>query len=237
MVTNYAGFQYKDPNGNVLGTADPSRNYKGVMFVLTKTLSQPVAGAVLLRLLEVGGQRRQRRALGFGGNDVPQPEHRARQRVRTSWSTNRPHEFKLMGGYTIPKAEVALNAYYRAIIGANYTPVANVSGSSSVLNWTGSLNVNLEPRGSQRFETQHLVDLKVEEASKSTSIGSGVLFDIANLFNNDTITNVQTRMPDRAITYFERRTGDLDLAAGEVQVAERHWWSPIEMTFGVRWSF
>ena len=39
VVTNYSGFQYKDPNGNVLGVANPYREYRGAMFVLTKTLS------------------------------------------------------------------------------------------------------------------------------------------------------------------------------------------------------
>jgi hypothetical protein len=39
FVTNPAGFGYQDSSGRVFGTADPYRNYKGLMFVLTKRLS------------------------------------------------------------------------------------------------------------------------------------------------------------------------------------------------------
>ena len=219
MVTNYAGFQYKDPNGNVLGTADPSRKYKGVMFVLTKTLSNRWQGQFSYVYSESEGN------VGNAGRSASAATTFRNPNIALVNSygvmeQNRPHEFKLMGGYTIPKVEVALNAYYRAISGDTYTPVANVSGSSSVLNWTGSLNINLEPKGSQRMETRHLVDFRVEKEFKVDVHRFGVFFDIANLFNNDTITGVQTRVPDRAITYFgPDELGDAGELPGQVQVA------------------
>jgi hypothetical protein len=149
---------------------------------------------------------------------------------------DRPHEFKLMGGYTVPKIEVALNAYYSAISGYTYTPVANVSGSSSVLNWTGSLNINLEPKGSQRMDMQHIVDFRVEKEFKVDVHRFGVYFDIANMFNNDVITGVQTRVPDRSITYPDPTTGQPTSFRVKYK-SPTSVLSPVQMTFGARWSF
>ena len=137
-----------------------------------------------------------------------------------------------MGGNTIPKIEVGLNAYYRAISGGNYTPVANVSGSSSVLNWTGSLNILLEPRGSQRYETLHQIDFRVQKDFKIDVHRLGVFFDIQNLFNNDTVTAVQTRVPTRSIT--DPATGEsfpVKYGSPTALIA------PIQMTWGARWTF
>src|SRR5207247_10144997 len=36
LITNPDGFQFRDPNGNVLGTVDAHRKYKALMFVLRK---------------------------------------------------------------------------------------------------------------------------------------------------------------------------------------------------------
>ncbi len=115
-----------------------------------------------------------------------------------SWSYDRPHEFKLMGAYTVPKIEVALNAYYRAISGDTYTPVANVSGSSSVLELDriAERQPRAEGQPADR-DMRHLVDFRVEKEFKVDVHRFGVFFDIANLFNSDVITGVQTRVPDR----------------------------------------
>ena len=231
VVTNYAGFQYKDPNGNVLGTADPSRKYKGVMFVLTKTLSNRWQGQFSYVYSKSEGSVGNAGRSGFGGTTFRNPNLVLINAYGTM-DYDRPHEFKLMGGYTVPKVEVALNAYYRAISGYTYTPVANVSGSSSVLNWTGSLNINLEPKGSQRMDMQHIVDFRIEKEFKVDVHRFGVYFDIANLFNNDVITGVQTRVPSRTIT---------DPATGEgfpvKYKSPTSVLSPVQMTFGARWSF
>ena len=235
VVTNYAGFQYKDPSGNVLGTADPSRKYKGVMFVLTKTLSNRWQGQFSYVWSKSEGNVGNAGRTGFGGTTFRNPNNVLVNSYGVM-DQDRPHEFKLMGGYTIPKIDVSLNAYYSAISGFTYTPVANVSGSSSVLNWTGSLNINLEPRGSQRMDMQHIVALRAEKEFRVDVHRLGIYFDVANIFNNDVITSVQTRVPDRSITYADPATGE----ATSFRVQYRSptaVLSPIQMTFGARWSF
>ena len=235
VVTNFAGFQYKDPNGSVLGTADPSRKYKGVMFVLTKTLSSRWQGQFSYVWSKTEGTANNTGRVGLGGSGFRNP-NLVLVNGYGLMSNDRTHEFKLMGGYTIPKVEVALNAYYRALSGATYTPVANVSGSSSVLNWTGSLNINLEPLGNQRYDLAHVVDLRVEKEFKIDVHRFGVFFDFANVFNTDNITGVQTRVPDRSITYSDPATGQPTSFRVKYK-SPTSVYSPIQMTWGLRWTF
>jgi hypothetical protein len=233
-VVNYAGFQYKEPNGNLIGTLDPYRDYKGVMFVLTKSLSNRWQGQFSYVWSETKGNVNNGGRAGLGGSQFRNPNI-ALINAEGALANDRTHEFKLFGGYQVPKVEVALNAYYRAISGAPYTPVANVSGSSSVLNWTGSLNINLEPLGNQRLETQHIVDLRAEKVFSVDVHRFGLFIDVANLFNADTVTSVQTRVPSRSITY--------PGPDGEPTSATVLYKSPLslvgarQLTFGARWSF
>ena len=119
--------------------------------------------------------------------------------------------------------------------GGTYTPVSLVSGSSSVLNWTGSLNINLAPLGSERLETQHRVDLRAEKLFNFDVHRFGIFVDVQNLFNADTITSVQTRVPSRSITYAGPN--------GQPTSATVLYKSPLslisarQLTFGGRWSF
>ena len=114
----------------MLGTADPSRKYKGVMFVLTKTLSNRWQGQFSYVYSKSEGSVGNAGRSGFGGTTFRNP-NLVLVNAYGVMDYDRPHEFKLMGGYTVPKIEVALSAYYGAISGYTYTPVANVSGSSA----------------------------------------------------------------------------------------------------------
>jgi hypothetical protein len=225
-VTNYEGFRYVDPSGNLLGIADPYREYKGVMFVLTKSWSNRWQGQFSYVWSETEGSvANSGRSGNFGGGAFRNPNLGLTNAAGTL-ENDRTHELKLMGGYQVPRIEVALNAYYRALSGRTYTPVQLVSGSPSVLNWTGSLNILLEPRGSRRYETEHVVDFRAEKVFNVGIHRFGIFMDVANLFNNDTVVAVQTRVPSRDIlgntVLFEAPTG---------LVGAR------QLTFGGRWSF
>ena len=58
-IRNTEDFQYLATDGSVIDTADPRRNYKGLMLVLSSSLRQPIRLPVLVRALEGRGQRRQ----------------------------------------------------------------------------------------------------------------------------------------------------------------------------------
>ena len=46
LITNYAGFQYLAPDGSVIGTANPFRNYYSALFVLQKAMTHRWAGQI-----------------------------------------------------------------------------------------------------------------------------------------------------------------------------------------------
>jgi hypothetical protein len=201
------------------------------MFVLTKILSHRRQGQFSYVWSESKGRTSNSGSglAGSGANALRNPNI-ALVNSYGFMEEDRTHEFKVMGGYTVPKIEVALNAYYRGISGRNHTPNSLVSGS--VLNWAGSLSINLEPRGSQRYETWHQIDLRVEKEFRIDVHELGVFFDFQNLFNNDTVTAVRLRVPARTLT---------DSATGEDVVVKYQsptaLISPTQMTWGARWSF
>lgn len=225
VVTNYDGFRYVDPAGNLLGVADPSRNYKGVMLVLSKSFSNRWQAQASYVWSEAKGNVGNAGRAGFGGTSFRNP-NTALVNTNGTLENDRPHEVKLFIGYQIPKVEVAVNAYYRGTSGRTFTPLNNVSGSSSVLNWTGSLNIYAAPFGSERYDAQHNVDLRLEKLFTVDVHKFGVFVDFANIFNDDTITAVQTRVPSRSINGFTV------LYKSPTAITPAR-----QVTFGGRWSF
>ena len=82
LIRNVEGFQYQDPNGNVIGTADPFRRYRAFMAVLNKRYTNRWQAQISYVLREGHRQRRQHAAR--------RRSRRASSRRRTSrWSTRR----------------------------------------------------------------------------------------------------------------------------------------------------
>jgi hypothetical protein len=146
-------------------------------------------------------------------------------------TNNRTHEFKLLGSYQIPKVEVSVNGVFRALSGRPYTPFAQYA--TSLLNApTASRQPFLEPRGSRRREADRNLDLRFE---KSFNLGSrdriGLFVDFLNVFNADTITAVQTRVPSTDITYAPGQVTTVSFEAPSTLVAAR------QIQLAARWSF
>lgn len=137
---------------------------------------------------------------------------------------DRTHEIKLMGGVRIPKVEVSLNAYYRGISGLPYA--ADIAVSGSTLNRPGTSTIFIEPRGSRRMPFFHQVDLRAEKVFEFDVHRLGLFADVQNLFNKETMTNVQTRYPSRSISGNSVAFGSPTAIQGARQI-----------TLGARWSF
>jgi carboxypeptidase family protein len=195
LIENVDGFQYLDPNGNVLGTANPFRNYKGLMFVLNKRYSNRwTAQASYV-------YSRNRGSINNDGSNT-----RTRQ-----WETpnlaivnnegrptyDRPHEFKLLASYQVPVIETAISGYFRAISGTNYTAFQRLT--SSQLNTSGSSTSYrepfIEPRGSRRLPTVSSIDLRLEKTFTQANNRFGIYMDIENMFNRAIVTGRQARRP------------------------------------------
>lgn len=137
---------------------------------------------------------------------------------------DRPHEFKVFVGYQIPKVEVALNALFRGTSGQTYTPFNRVAAGR--VNWTGSVDVQLEEQGSHRVEALRLLDLRLEKVFSVDVHRFGIYVDIENALNSGDVLTRNARYPSVAIS------GNTVTFGGATAVTPAR-----QATFGVRWSF
>jgi hypothetical protein len=137
---------------------------------------------------------------------------------------DRTHEFKLFGGYLIPRIETNVGAYFRAISGARYTPFINVSGGT--LNYPGTISPRLESRGSRKLPMERTIDLRIEKQFQLDVHKVGVFVDVGNLFNNNVVLARQARYPNRSIS---GSTVEFDAPTSIEQ--------PRQITFGAKWTF
>jgi hypothetical protein len=234
LVTNPAGFGYQDPSGAVFGTADPYRNYKGLMFVLTKRFTNRWQAEASYVYSQVRGTWDNDNSNSYGSSYRWASPTTALVNTDGKMVNDPTHEVKVYATYQIPKIEVAVNAYYRNITGQTYTPYQQLS--SSTLNFPQSSRgrrLLLEPRGSRRLDTQSLLDLRLEKTFK---IGAGdnkvgLYVDIRNVFNAHMVTEAITRYPSSATTDAEGNSVDVPFGAASGLV------DPRQVTLGLRWSF
>jgi hypothetical protein len=126
----------------------------------------------------------------------------------------------------IPKIDVLFGMSYTGMSGRPYTPYQQYSQSQ--LNMTGSARrqIFLQPRGTERNEFYHNVDLRAEKMFRAMGNRFGIYMDVANLFNRAGITTVQTRYPSTSIG-----GNTVKYQAPTVIQGAR------QATFGARWSF
>jgi hypothetical protein len=235
IIRNVEGFQYLDPNGNVIGTADPFRKYRGVMFVLNKRYTnrwQAQASYVWSKATgnvdNSGGQQVSTRQFETPNLALVNAEGRL--------TYDRPHEFKLLGSYQIPVIETSVNAYFRAMSGRNYTPFQQFS--TSQLNTSGASSSYrqpyLEPLGSRRLPKLVSLDLRLEKTFNVSNDRFGIYVDIENVTNESTITSRLTRVPLTSVsvpTASGTTSVDLPFETPGALIAPR------QVRIGGRWSF
>ncbi|MBX7184764.1 MAG: TonB-dependent receptor [Vicinamibacteria bacterium] len=197
-ITNPDGFQYLDPAGNVLGTVDAYRKYKGAMFVLTKNYSNRWRAQLSYVWSQTKGTVNNSSEGTYGVSSFYASPTMSLVNADGNLSNDRTHEIKAMVGVQIPKVEVAINAYFRSISGGTYAPYVQLSGSTTNYSTTGyyfassaGRRPSLEPRGSRRLDTLNILDLRLEKIF--TIKGDhrlSVYSDITNALNVDTVTSV-----------------------------------------------
>ena len=230
LIRNVAGYQYKDPSGNVLGTADPFRKYKAMMVVLNKRLSNRWTTQVSYVLSQATGS-----VDNTGGSQVSSRQFETPVLALVNASGNltndRTHEFKVLGSYTIPVIDVAANAYWHMISGRTYTPFQQFTASTLGLSGQSSSYRRplLEPLGSERNPWERIVDLSFEKVIPLTGRDRlGIYMQILNAFNASTITSTQNRVP--SVTIAGVPDPVLYGAPGTIFAAR-------QINIGARWSF
>jgi hypothetical protein len=109
------------------------------------------------------------------------------------------HEFKILGSYQVPRIDVAVSGFFRAVSGTTYTPFQALPGLRSPF----PDSARLEPRGSRRTPTRTVLDLRLEKVFGLGRGRLGVFADLINAFNASTVVAVQNRVPDALIPGFE----------------------------------
>ncbi|MFH1946273.1 MAG: TonB-dependent receptor [Acidobacteriota bacterium] len=167
---------------------DPYRKYQGLQFTFHKRFSnkwQLLASYVYSKAtgtLDNGFAD----DIGWGGStDDPNFWINA-----DGESTNSPtHQVKIQGTYVLPFG-IQFNAYFRAISGDTWTTRYRTQRFGQ-----GRVTFFTEDRGSNRYETGMLLDLRLEKTfTLAGKYRIGVIGDVFNVFNDDTVTSWGTRI-------------------------------------------
>ncbi len=104
--------------------------------------------------------------------------------------TNDPtHMIKLQGTYILPFG-ISFNAYFHGITGSAWAEQVRTSRFAQ-----GRITFNAEPLGSHHYPMAKSLDLRLEKTFLlAAKYRLGVIFDIFNVFNDDTLTSWGTRI-------------------------------------------
>jgi len=218
FITNVDYFTY-----NGAPAANAYRQYDGAMFVLSRGFANRWQAQASYVYSKTKGTVTNGTFSGITSSQFQTP-NLALVNADGLVGFDRKHEFKLFAGYQIPIVEISANVYYRYLSGLPWTPFQRVS--SGTFNWTGSIDMLLEPRGNRRTESQQLIDLRLEKVFQVNTNRFGLYLDAENLLNAGFLTGVQTRYPSATIS-------GKSIPLGGVTAIT----SARQLTFGARWSF
>jgi hypothetical protein len=184
----------KKGDPNILG--DPYRNYWGVEFLFNKRFSnrwQLLASYIYSKAYgtldngfadDIGWASR-------GGMEGPSdPNFWTNAEGNSTYSPT--HQIKIQGSYIVPWAEVALNVYFRSLTGDAWT--TQYLTRSGVLA-QGRTTVFVEKRGSNHYDMPKILDVRLEKIfTLARRYRLGLIFDVFNVFNDDTITSWGTTL-------------------------------------------
>jgi Carboxypeptidase regulatory-like domain/TonB dependent receptor-like, beta-barrel len=237
LITNPDGFQFLDPNGNVLGTIDAHRKYKALMFVLRKRQSHRWYGQLSYVLSKADGTIDNTSEGLFGPSRFYQTPTLALVNVQGPMTNDRTHEIKAMLGWQVPVVDIGINAYFRSLTGRPYAAFQRFSSSainfSSYFGSSAGRSPFLEPRGNRRRPTENILDMRLE---KIVNLGGrrdrlAVYADITNVTNQHTELTRLTRVPSTSISTAPGQSVSVPFDAPSLVI------SPRQATFGFRWSF
>jgi len=185
---SYVLTNLKKGDPNVLG--DPYRKYRGVQFMFNKRFSnrwQLLASYVYSKAYGTldNGFADDIGWAGRGGMEGPgDPNFWVGGFAEGNSTADPTHQIKIQGSYIIPWVEVAVNAYFRSITGNAWTTQYRTPRLNQ-----GRVTVFVEKRGSNHYAMPKLLDVRLEKLfTLAGRYRLGLIFDIFNVFNDNTIT-------------------------------------------------
>lgn len=221
-VTNPEGFNYVGTDGSVIGTADPHRNYRGLMLVLTNSLRNRFGYQFSYVLSKAEGTVDNSGGGAYLSGSSWTSPNTALINSFGELTNSRRHEVKAYFTYRIPRIDVMVGGNYTGLSGRPWTPNALFTNSQLPTGGSSRRTILLETRGSERTEFVNQVDLRLEKVFPVQGNRFGVYADMINLFNTNAVLTVQARYPSSGGINFKAPTA--------IQGAR-------QVTFGGRWSF
>jgi hypothetical protein len=136
--------------------------------------------------------------IGYGSRDSlyqGDPNYWTNAEGRSTYTP--AHMIKVQASYVIPLIDLSVSAYYRGITG-NYWSTRFRTPSLE----QGRVTVLAEPRGSNDYPMKHTLDIRLEKIiTLAKKYQIGLLLDVFNLFNADTITSWGTQIGSGANWY------------------------------------
>ena len=221
-IRNTEGFQYLATDGSVIATAEPERKYRALMLLLSNSLRGRLGFQISYVLSKAEGNVDNS---GFGnwlGGTAWNSPNTAITNAYGELTNSRRHEFKAYFTYLVPRIDVMLGGNYTGLSGRPFTPYGQFGSGDLNLPSSSRRQIFLAPRGSERNDFFHQVDLRAEKAFTVQTHRFGIYADMENLFNTASVTSRQTRYPSSAGVAYKAPTG--------IQ-------SPRQVTFGARWIF
>ena len=166
----------------------PYRRYHGIQFMFNKRFSNRWQLLASYTLSKAWGTTDNGFAddIGYGGN-VYDPNFWINSDGNSTYDPT--HMIKVQGTYVIPKIELSVNVYYHGITGNAWTTRYRTSRFNQ-----GRITFFIEPRGSHHYPMDHQIDIRLEKIfTFASKYRLGLMVDIFNLLNADTITSWGTR--------------------------------------------
>jgi hypothetical protein len=167
---------------------NPYRRYQGVEFLFNKRFSNRWQLLASYTLSKAYGTTDNGQAddIGWGG-DVYDPNFWINADGHSTYDST--HMIKIQGSYIIPKIELSVSVYYHGVTGNSWTARYRTPRLNQ-----GRVTFFLEKRGSNHYPMDHQLDIRLEKIfTFADKYRLGVMFDVFNLFNSDTITSWGTR--------------------------------------------
>jgi hypothetical protein len=182
LITNYR-------QGDPWILANPSRKYQGVEFLFNKRFSnrwQIMASYVLSKTVGTIDNGTADDINYGGGTYDPNFWINA-----YGHATNDPtHMFKVQASYLVPVIDLNVGIYFRGITGNGWTQRYRTSRFNQ-----GRITFFLEPRGNEHYAMDKQLDVRLEKIfTLAKKYRLGLMMDVFNVFNADTITSWGTRV-------------------------------------------
>jgi hypothetical protein len=187
-VSTYAYVLKNIQNGDPWISLDPYRKYWGLEFLFNKRFSNRWQLLLSYVYSQATGTIDNGFAddIGYGGStDDPNFWINADGR-----STSDPtHMLKVQGTVILP-LDISFNAYFRAITGDAWTTRFRTSAFNQ-----GRVTFFCEERGATHYPIEKLLDIRLEKIfTLAAKYRLGLIVDVFNVFNADTITGWGTRI-------------------------------------------